>query len=168
MHIIFYFTKQQPRMMTFPLLLLILYLPWLQFTVTNMDLKTVKLQKLFNIELEVNMAAESSRNVLEIPKELLTLRSTIDNQSVCKPLWTFAKQANGYSLKLFWSSILYLQLVPALSQLEKESVTGREWMHFFQRSDYNQSLSCSQLLVNWVPLNFLVFMHVVWTPNQIS
>jgi len=41
-------------------------------------------------------------------------------------------------------------------------------MHFFQRSDYNQSLRCSQLLVNWVPLNFLVFMHLVWTPNQIS
>ena len=115
------------------------------------------------------MAAESSHRVLEIPKELLALLSILLIISrfvnLCGLLLS---KLMAIVWNLFWSSILYLQLVPALSQLEKESVTGREWMHFFQRSDYNQSLSCSQLLVNWVPLNFLVFMHLVWTPNQIS
>ena len=40
------------------------------------------LHKIMRI-IEVNMAAESSHSVLEIPKERLALLSTIDNQSVC-------------------------------------------------------------------------------------
>lgn len=88
------------------------------------------------------MAAESSCSVLEIPKELLTLLSTIDDQSVCKPLWTFAKQANGYSLKLFWSSREYpVSPISAHSVPTGKRIRNRQRMDAFLSKKRLQSKS---------------------------
>ena len=67
------------------------------------------------------MATEMSRGSLEFPDELSTILATINCQQLCKPVWTFSRHANGYSLKLFWSS------QPQSAPIDAHSVTfGRK------------------------------------------
>ena len=50
------------------------------------------------------MSVECSRSSLEIPKELVSILASIDGNLYSQPVWTFARHANGYSLKLFWKA----------------------------------------------------------------